>query len=338
MTASGPLILLDPFPRTEAMVYSADVASRLAQMGCVVTHFGSRAPESLVRRCLQDVTVIVGQTAMPKERLNAAPNLRAIINVKGNWEPNIDYATAQARGIHVLSAAPAMAPAVAEFCLGQAIALGRGLNRADGLFRSGREAYGIAGNSTAYSLFDADVSVLGYGNLGRALVPLLRPFGCRISVHDPWVSDGFLRSEGVVPVSLEVALSTPRFLFLLAGVTIENKGGLDLERLSLIRSDTTVILASRAEIVDFDAFLTLAADGRFRAAVDVYPEEPVDADDPVRNTPNVLFSSHLAGGMELSYALIREMLLDDIDQILRGLPPLRLQRADPNLAPRMRSR
>ncbi len=338
MTASGPLILLDPFPRTEAMVYTMDVASGLARMGRVVTHFGSRAPDGLVERCLRDVTVIVGQTAMPKDRLDRAPNLRAIMNVKGNWEPNIDYAAAQARGVHVLSAAPAMAPAVAEFCLGQAIALGRGLNRADGLFRSGREAYGIAGNSTAYSLFDSDVSILGYGNLGRALVPLIRPFGCRISVHDPWISDGFLRSEGVAPVSLEVALSTPRFLFLLAGVTTENRGGLDLERLGLIPADATVILASRAEIVDFDAFLELAADGRFRAAVDVYPEEPVNVGDPVRNTPNVLFSSHLAGGMELSYALIRDMLVDDIGQILRGLPPLRMQRADPNLAPRMRSR
>lgn len=320
------------------MVYTGDVAAGLAGMGRVVMHFGSRAPDTFIEPLLPEVTVIVGQTAMPKERLNRAPNLRAVLNVKGNWEPNVDYAAAQARGVHVLSAAPAMAPAVAEYCLGQAIALARGLNQADALFRSGREAYGIAGNSAAYSLYGSDVSILGYGNLGRALVPLLRPFNCRISVYDPWVSDGFLRSEGVEPASLDTALSSSRFLFLLAGVTTENEGGLDRARLSLIRRDATVILASRAEIVDFGAFLKLAADGRFRAAVDVYPEEPVAAGDPVRNTPNVLFSSHLAGGMEASYSLIREMLLDDIGQILRGLPPLRMQRADPRLSPMMRSR
>ncbi len=320
------------------MVYTGDVAAGLAGMGRVVMHFGSRAPDTFIEPLLPEVTVIVGQTAMPKERLNRAPNLRAVLNVKGNWEPNVDYAAAQARGVHVLSAAPAMAPAVAEYCLGQAIALARGLNQADALFRSGREAYGIAGNSAAYSLYGSDVSILGYGNLGRALVPLLRPFNCRISVYDPWVSDGFLRSEGVEPASLDTALSSSRFLFLLAGVTTENEGGLDRARLSLIRRDATVILASRAEIVDFGAFLKLAADGRFRAAVDVYPEEPVAVGDPVRNTPNVLFSSHLAGGMEASYSLIREMLLDDIGQILRGLPPLRMQRADPRLSPMMRSR
>ena len=338
MTASGTLILLDPHPRTEAMVYDADTAAGFARMGRVVTHFGSRAPDALVEPLLPDVTVIVGQTPMPKDRLDRAPKLRAIVNVKGNWEPNVDYAAAQARGIHVLSVAPAMAPAVAEYCLGQAIALARGLNRADTLFRSGREAYGISGNLAAYSLLGADVSILGYGNLGRALVPMLRPFGCRISVHDPWISDGFLRSEGVVPVDLEAALSSARFLFLLAGVTVGNEGGLDRTRLSLIPRDATVILASRAEIVDFGAFLELAAAGCFRAGVDVFPKEPVDAWDPVRGAPNILFSSHLAGGMELSYALLREMLLDDIGQIVRGLPPLRMQRADPNLAPMMRSR
>ncbi len=333
-----PLILFDPFPRNEAMVYTPETAAALAQMGRVVTHFGSRMPDHMVEDLLPEVSVIVGQTAMPKERLDRAPNLRGILNVKANWEPNIDYAEAHARGIQVLSAAPAMAPAVAEYCLAQAITLARGLHKADPLFRAAREAYGIAGNVDAYSLYGADVALVGYGNLGRALAPLLRPFGCRIMVHDPWLSDGYLRAEGVEPVGLEAALGASQFLFLLAGVTTENEGGLDRTRLLGIRSDATVILASRAEIVDFPAFLDLAGQGRFRAAVDVFPEEPVDRDDAMRHTPNVLFSSHLAGGLHPSYARIRDMMLDDIGQILRGMPPLRMQKAEPRLAAKMRSR
>ncbi|MBL4627943.1 MAG: hypothetical protein JKY00_07885 [Roseicyclus sp.] len=334
---ANPLILFDPFPRTEMMVYTPDTAAALAKMGRVVTHFGSRMPDVMVDELLPDVSIIVGQTAMPKDRLDRAPNLRGILNVKANWEPNIDYALAHARGIQVLSAAPAMAPAVAEYCVAQAITLARGLHKADPLFRASGEAYGINGNGDAYSLFDADVAFVGYGNLGRALAPLLRPFGCRIMVHDPWLSDGYLRAEGVEPVSLEAALSDPQFLFLLAGVTTDNEGGLNRSRLLSIREDATVILASRAEIVDFNAFLALAGAGQFRAAVDVFPEEPVTKDDVMRHTPNVLFSSHLAGGLHPSYARIREMMLDDISQILRGMPPLRMQKADPRLAAKMRS-
>jgi phosphoglycerate dehydrogenase-like enzyme len=179
---------------------------------------------------------------------------------------------------------------------------------------------------------------LGYGNLGRALAPLLRPFGCRILVHDPWLSDGYLRDEGLEPVSLDAALARPQFLFLLAGVTAQNEGFLGADMLEMIRQDASVILASRAEIVDFAGFLAMAAEGRFRAAVDVYPQEPVAADDPIRQTPNVLFSAHLAGGIHPSYARIRAAMLDDIAQILKGLPPLRMQRAEPSLAALMRSR
>ncbi|WP_419909581.1 NAD(P)-dependent oxidoreductase [Hoeflea sp.] len=338
MSDARPLILFDPHPRTEAMVFTGDVADELGREARLVTHFGSRAPDDLVDGVLADVEIIVGQTAMPKERLDRAAKLKAIVNVKANWEPNIDYEEAQRRGIHVLSAAPAMAPAVAEFCLCQAIALARGLPAADRRFREGREEYGIAGNGSAYSLHDAAVGLVGYGNLGRALVPLLRPFTRRIAVHDPWLSDSFLQAQDVRPSGLEAILSQSRFLFILAGVTSENEGFLDEAKLDLIPADASVILASRAEVVAFDRFIEMASQGRFRAAIDVFPQEPVAAGDPMRAAGNILFSAHLAGGLEASYARIRDMMLDDVKQILRGLPPLRLQRAEPKQAAMARSR
>ena len=333
-----PLIFMDPFPRNEMMVYTPEVANALDQLGRVVHHFGSRAPDDLVESVLPEVEIIIGQTAMPHERLDRAPKLRAILNVKANWEPNIDYAYAQARGIHVLSAAPAMAPAVAEFCVAQAITLARGLHSADRLFREGGESYGIAGNGKAYSLYGAEVALIGYGNLGRELLPLLQPFGCRIKVYDPWLSDNYLLAQGMQPASLEDLLSNSQFIFLLAGVTSDNEGFIDRQKLQTIQTDATVVLASRAEIVEFDAFVQLAGEGHYRAAVDVYPEEPVATTAAFRNTPNVVFSSHLAGGIHASYKRICDMMLDDIGQILHNLPPLWMQKADPHLAATMRSR
>ena len=144
-----PLIFIDPYPRNQEMIFSEATERVLRDLGRLVIHFGSRAPDDLVERILPEIQVIIGQTAMPRERLDRAPKLRAILNVKANWEPNIDYEEARARGIHVLSAAPAMAPAVAEFCLGQAITLARGLQHADPLFRMAQEAYGIGGNAKA---------------------------------------------------------------------------------------------------------------------------------------------------------------------------------------------
>jgi phosphoglycerate dehydrogenase-like enzyme len=333
-----PLLFLDPYPRNQEMVFSEATERVLKDLGHLVIHFGSRAPDELVEKILPEVQVIIGQTAMSRERLNRAPKLRAILNVKANWEPNIDYVEAHARGIHVLSAAPAMAPAVAEFCLSQAITLARGLQYADPLFRQAREAYGIGGNAKAYSLYDSTVGLVGYGNLGKSLVPLLRPFQPEILVQDPWLSEGYLRKEGLTPVSLEEILVKSKFLFLLAGVTTENEGFLGRTLLDTIPVDATVVLASRAEIVDFEVFVELVGQGRFRAAIDVFPEEPVPVDSAIRKTPHILFSSHLAGGIRASYRRIQEMMLNDIEQILQGLPPLQMQRAEPTLAAKMSSR
>ena len=320
------------------MVFPPKVSEALAAQARVTCHFGSRAPDELVEAILPEVSIIVGQTRLQKERLARARNLKAILNVKGNWEPNIDYPEAQRLGIHVLSAAPAMAPAVAEYCLSQAINLGRGFSDADRLFREHREAYGTAGNRRAYTLYGAAVGLVGFGNLGRSLVPLLEPFGCTISAHDPWLPETELRKHRVHPASLDDVIGKSRFLFLLAGVTTENTGFLDREALSRIQDDASVILASRAEITEFDAFLALAAAGRFRAAVDVFPEEPVPTTSVARTTPNVLFTAHLAGGLDASYVRIQNMMIEDISRILRGQPPRAMQRADPNRAGQMRSR
>ena len=261
-----------------------------------------------------------------------------MITVKGNWESHIDYALLQASGIQVLSIAPCMAPAVAEWCLGAAIDLGRGLTKADALFRAGKERYGIAGNRDAVSLFNAKIGLLGFGNLGRALLPLLRPFNPKIQVYDPWLSDGYLRAEAVRPSSLDETLTSSEFLFLLAGVSLDNEGFLDAKLLDRIRPDASVILASRAEITDVPALLERAEAGAFRLAIDVFSKEPVPASDPIRRIKKPLLSAHRAGGIGSSYARIAAWMADDIEQIVRGFPPLRLQRAEPALASKMRSR
>ena len=328
--ASKPLIIFDPFPRNAEMVFTQDVELELNKISNLITYFGSRAPDKLIEENLSEVEIIVGQTSMPKERLDMATKLKAIINVKANWEANIDYFEAQRRGIYVLSAAPAMAPAVAEACIGYAVSLARGTIHNYNKFINNEEKYGIAGNVNAYTLFNAKVGFIGFGNLAKSLLKLLQPFNCEVSVYDPWLSDSYLETQGVKPNELNEVLSMNQFIFILAGVTSENEGFINKEKLDLIQNDSSVILVSRAEVLDFDYFVKLAKSNIFRAAADVFPEEPVPGDSPYRKATNILFTSHLAGGLYFSYKNIRDMMMDDIKQILKNYPPTRLQRAEPS--------
>ncbi len=332
-------ILVDPSPRVEEMIFTGPSRARLDAVAELVCYWEpGRMPDEDVERLLPKTDIIIGQTHLDRERIDRAERLKAVINVKANWEPFIDYEYLQAKGIYVLTVAPCMGPAVAEWCLGAAIDIGRGITKADGLFRAGKEAYSLAGNRDAVSLFDAEVGLIGYGNLGRSLVPLLRPFRPTIRVYDPWLHERYLEAEGVIPSSLDHALNESQYLFLLAGVSTDNEGFLDADKLDRIKKDACVILGSRAEIVDFPALLERAEAQAFRLAVDVYPEEPVPPTDPIREAEHLVFSSHRAGGIPDSYKRIAEWMADDIEQILKGLPPLRLQRAEPTLAAKMRSR
>ncbi len=338
MTETRPLILVSPHPRARWMLFDDDAWAELQSLAEVVLHEGGVMPDETVEAHIGRAALVIGQIPLPAERLARAPALRGVINVKGNWESDVDYARCEELRIPVLGIGPAMAPAVAEMCLGMALDLARGITPADRDFRAGQERYGILGNLQSFLLRGKDFGLIGYGNLGHALRPLLAPFGGRLRVYDPWLPPGYLREQHCEPADLDTVLSQSKLLFVLAGVFSENEGFLGREQLEKIQLDAAVVLASRAEVVDFDAFVELAEEGRFRAAVDVFPEEPVPADHPIRKTTKILLSAHRAGGLRDSYALICEMLMDDVPLLLRGLTPRRLQRAEARAAAAARSR
>ena len=95
---------------------------------------------------------------------------------------------------------------------------------------------------------------------------------------------------------------------------------------------------SRAGVVDFDALVELVAAGRFRAATDVWPEEPVPAGHDARSLEGLLLSPHRAGGMREAFLEIGRLAVADLELILRGLPPVCCKRAERETAGRLRSR
>ena len=78
--------------------------------------------------------------------------------------------------------------------------------------------------------------------------------------------------------------------------------------------------------------------GHIVAASDVFPEEPLARDHPVRKLPGFLRSAHRAGALDVAFKRMGDMVLEDMDLIDRGLPPLRGKRAERETVSRMRSK
>ncbi len=334
-----PLVLVDPLPRTLDSICDAETRRRLEALGRLVVSEDRPMPDQEVDRLLPEAALLIGQTAMPRARLDRAPNLKAIFNVETNFLPNIDYQACQERGIWVLSPTAAFATVVAESGLAMAIDLARGIGAADRAFRAGRERYGLAGNEGAFQFTGAPVGIIGLGDLGRALRALLVPFRNPVSVYDPWLPEDLVRAHDCRPASLEEVLSGSRVVFVTASVTTANQGFLGRRELGLLQDGAVFLLLSRAAVVDFPELVRQANAGRIRAAIDVFPEEPVPADAPVRSAGDgVLLSAHRTGGMPEALRLIGRMTVGDAELVLKGLPPQLCRRADPALASRLRSK
>jgi phosphoglycerate dehydrogenase-like enzyme len=332
------VILVDPQPRTLAMICDAPTRARLERLGRLVVHEDGPMPDALVDEHLPEAVAILGQTAMLAERLARAPKLRAIVNVEGNFLPNVDYGAALDRGVHVLNASPAFALPVAEMALGMAIDVARGIGAADRAMRAGRETYGLEGNADAFVISGQPVGIVGFGDLGRELHRLLAPFRCPTKVYDPWLPDLVIERAGAQPASLEDVLAGSRIVFVFAAVTSENEGFLGRAELERMPAGAALILVSRAGVVDFPALVELVREGRLRAATDVFPAEPVAPDDPVRELDGLLLSPHRAGAMREAFLRIGALAVADLELILRGLPPVACKRAERETAGRLRSR
>jgi len=336
---SRPLILLDPYPRPTDLIFDAATRARLEQLGNVVWHDGSPADDSHIDRYLPEAVALIGQSALPKERLDRAPKLKAVFNVESNFLPNVDYLECHRRGIPVLSTAPVFAKPVAEMALGMALASSRRIHEADAAIRAGKESlYGEADNHDSFLLTGKTVSLVGFGNLGRTLLPLVKAFGGDVLVHDPWIHPAVLREAGVTPAPLDECFRRSSVVFLLAATTTENAGKIDRSFFNQMPSGGIVVLVSRAGIVNFDDLLEAAASGRIRVAIDVWPDEPIPAGHRARSTPNTLLQAHRAGNIPEIWPWMGQMVVDDLEQVLKGLPPQRCQRAQWETVARLRSK
>jgi phosphoglycerate dehydrogenase-like enzyme len=332
------IILVDPLPRTLDLIMTPDVRARLEALGKVVVREDRQMPDDEVDALLADTVLIIGQTSMPRNRLDRAPRLKAIINVESNFLPNIDYQACVERGIWVITPASAFAAPVAEAALGMALDLARGITTADRAFRAGTEAYGLDGNRETFRFAGAPVGIVGFGDLGRQLRALIRPFRNAVRVFDPWLPEEFIRRQDCLPTGLDEVLSQSQVTFVFASVTSENQHFIGAREFALMPRGSAFLLMSRAAVVDFPAMLIAAASGHIKVATDVFPDEPVAPDDPIRQMPNVLLSAHRSGGTRDAFYELGALAVADAELIMRGLPPQLCRRADPATASRLRSK
>lgn len=332
-----PLIISAPEPRSIDLIFSTESLTKLHATHEVL----EVQPDALIdldTETLGRARFILGQPPLSLATLKKMKQLRCIFNVESNLLNNMPYDYLFHNGIHVVTTGAVFAEPVAEIGLAMALCLARDVVDADLAFRKGTEKWGGAGNAASRLLSRSKVGIIGFGDLGKAIGSLLEGFRAEISVYDPWLPPSFLVDAGVKPQSLENILSESDTIFVVASVTTENQGFLNKESFAKMKPGAALILLSRAEVVNFDDLMNAVRSGNIVAASDVFPQEPLPIQHPVREIPGFLRSAHRAGALDSAYKKMGEMVLEDIDLLNRGLPPMRCKRAERETVSRMRSK
>jgi len=323
-------ILLDPHFRLRDNIFHPNDLKRLYALGDVLWGKDHPIPDNELCSLKEHINVIItGQWRYGD--VSQFPKLKAILEVSGGFPSSsqLSYDTCFSRSIRVMSCAPAFCPAVAEMALGLAISTARKIVWNEAAFRRGEANWSHKEFGGTFTLYDKPAGFIGFGGLAKALRHLLKPFRTPIQVYDPWLTDSYLEHEGVRPVDLETLLQTSRFIYVLAVPTKSNQALLDRQKLELIPEDSVFLLMSRAHIVDFGALTDLLSKGRFKAGIDVFPQEPLSLDHPIRQLPNVVLSSHRAGAIGESLLNIGRLLVRDVEAIVSGRVPQEFQVAQP---------
>ncbi|TIP29196.1 MAG: oxidoreductase [Mesorhizobium sp.] len=274
-----------------------------------------------------DAEIFVTQLApLSESMMQRLPALKLVAVSRGG-PINIDMVAARAHGITVVNVPGRNASAVAEFTIGAILAETRLIRVGHEALRKGQWRGDLyRADRTGRELNEMTVGVIGYGNIGTKVVRLLRAFGCRILVTDPYVQlSAEDRNAGVELVALDELLSRSDVVTLHPRVTEETRGLIGKDTIARMKPGVIFVNTARGPLVDYDALYDALVSGHIGSAMlETFAVEPVPADWPLLQLPNVTLTPHIAGASVRTVTYAAEQAAEEVRRFIVGLPPVNL--------------
>lgn len=318
---SRPQILLAMDDPTYAQLFDA---ARLARLNEVAT-LGDPArattfDDAAVVARLSEVEVLLtgwGSPMVDASVLDRAPRLRAVVHAAGSVKPHLDPVCWE-RGLVVTTAAEANAIPVAEFTVAAVLFAGKRVPTIAAAYRELRTtALPSVGERSNYR---RTVGIVGFSRIGRRVVDLLGSYDLELLVADPYADAVEVTRRGATLVDLDHLVAASDVVTIHAPQLPSTRHMFDAGRLGRMRDGATLINTARGSLVDTAALEVECGSGRLSAYLDVTEPEPLDADSPLWDLPNVVLTPHVAGSSDGEVARLADLALDEVERIGRGDP------------------
>jgi phosphoglycerate dehydrogenase-like enzyme len=249
-------------------------------------------------------------TRIPPDVVRRAPRLRWIqftsAGVDHLWQPSLgeaNVAVTTTRGIHAFP--------MAEFVMSCVLVFEKGVPR---MLRSQWERRWD--RFLVEELLDKTMTLLGVGEIGRAVARLAKAFG----IHTIGVGRQDTRDQSVPELdqrlpstALPGVLGRSDYVVASLPLTARTRGVLNEQMFRAMKPSTIFVNVGRGRTVDEAALIRALQEGWIRAAaLDVFEQEPLPAASPLWNLPNVLVSPHMGSDTIRYMERMTEVLYDNL--------------------------
>lgn len=296
-----------------------EVDTHLQEAGCETVFniwHGGRTEDEMID-ILQGIDgAIVSIDPFTPKVLGAARQLKVVSRTGVGYDA-IDVKAATENGVAVCIALGSNNRAVADYAFGMLLACSRRLlENLTEVPKGGWKRY--QGRDTA----GATIGIVGLGAIGKEMAKRARGFDMRVLAYDVYHDEAFAAQHGITYVPLEQLLRESDYVTLHILLNDQTKHMINAERLTLMKPTAYIINTARGGIVDTQALYDALKEKRIAgAALDVFEQEPLAADSPLRELDNVYLSPHAAGQSEQAMSLMGIMAADNVIAALKGERP-----------------
>jgi D-3-phosphoglycerate dehydrogenase len=264
-----------------------------------------------------DALLVRSETRVTADLLEQAHRLR-VIGRAGAGVDTIDVEAATRQGIVVVNAPGGNSVAAAEHALALMFALARRVATADASMKRGEWR---RGSYVGTELTAKTLGLVGLGRVGSEVARRALGLDMRVLVYDPYVPDEHAHRLGLESVELEALLQAADFVSLHVPLTEATRQIIDADRIACMRSSAFLINCARGGLVDETALIAALDSGRLAGAgIDVYPREPVPADDPLPRHARVVATPHLGASTVEAQAQVATQVANEVLAVLEGRP------------------
>lgn len=264
-----------------------------------------------------DVLIVRNRTQVRGDLLAALSRCR-VVGRLGVGLDNIDVAGCEARGMKVIPATGANAHSVAEYVIGTAMVLLRGVYAASASVARGD--WPRAALSSGRELAGKTLGLIGFGSIGQLTARLATAMGMKVVAFDAAMppTHAAYAEGGVEPLGLDELLARADVVSLHVPLLDSTRGLIDAKRMAAMKPGAVLVNTARGGIVDERAMVEALRAGRLGgAALDVFEQEPLPSRPEFADCPNLILTPHVAGVTAEANVRVSGVIADQVLEALR---------------------